>query len=47
MSTSKPSLLVVSFSPDDEAIKIQSMDAAAIDQFKGRKLTFPVFFGRI
>lgn len=47
MTTLKPLSLVVSFSPDEQAIKIQNMDAAAIEALQIKKLTFPIFLDEL
>jgi hypothetical protein len=47
MTTLKASSLVVSYSPDDETIKIQNMDAGAIDALNIKKLTFPIFLDEL
>jgi hypothetical protein len=47
MTTLKASSLVVSYSPDDETIKIQNMDAAAIEALNVKKLTFPIFWDEL
>ncbi len=47
MTTLKASSLVVSYSPDDETIKIQNMDAAAVEALNVKKLTFPIFWDEL
>jgi hypothetical protein len=47
MTTLEPASLVVSYSPDGETIKIQSMDAAAINALNIKKLTFPIFLDEL
>jgi hypothetical protein len=47
MTTLAPSALVVSYSPDDETINIQNMEAAAIHALNIKKLTFPIFLDEL
>lgn len=47
MTTLPATSLVVSFSPDDEAIKIQNMASAPIEALDIKKLTFPIFLDEI
>jgi len=43
MSPRKPKSVVLSYSQDDEAINIQTIDATVIDALDTTKLTYPVF----
>ena len=43
MSPRKPKSVVLSYSQDDEAINIQTIDATAIAGLDATKLTYPVF----
>jgi len=47
MATLSATSLVVSFSPDDDAIKIQNMESAAIEALNIKKLTFSIFLDEI